>query len=134
MMLNHVTSRAALVDDAANVLEEEKEEEQEEEEEVGEKEGEEEEGEEGTVDHCDPDPCRNGAECITEIHTYICVCQLWYSGRTCRGTCVHRDVHERTHTVFDGLKSLYTNMSSKILNLYTNVSSKMLNLYRTQHL
>ena len=34
-------------------------------------------------DHCDPDPCLNGGECVPEVNGYRCNCPTNYGGHNC---------------------------------------------------
>lgn len=35
------------------------------------------------VDRCQPDPCANGATCISQDNIYICICPPKFQGRNC---------------------------------------------------
>lgn len=35
------------------------------------------------VDHCQPGMCANGATCVSQDNTYICICPPKYQGRNC---------------------------------------------------
>ena len=38
------------------------------------------------LDPCTSNPCQNGGKCISDIHTFKCICPARYSGDYCEGS------------------------------------------------
>ena len=46
------------------------------------------------VDHCRPNPCQHGGDCVETENGYKCHCQAQYQGTRCEGsyTVIFRDL------------------------------------------
>lgn len=41
------------------------------------------------VNECNPDPCKNGGQCVDSLQTFYCKCPSGFTGRTCEDQCLH---------------------------------------------
>lgn len=62
----------------------------------------------GTLDPCDPSPCRNGATCVDLGNTtYNCICAPGFTAQNCDvGKLNQLDIIEKNLSAFTGCKWL----------------------------